>query len=437
MKTLRYSILLSIALTLSLASNASADTPAAELKGHTEEVHAALFSPNGKKIVTASEDETARIWDAQSGKELLKLKPGASVDNLRFSSDGKKLLTVQDGNAVQIWDADSESASFGKELQKKTMGFVMFVSPNQKKIFALESGEGSEMLADADYEYVQIWDTDSGQVQTLKPKGIAGTWAQPGWHPGGKTVVSPNGTRMVTIRSDENGNVSGAQIWDTDTGRMLRRIAEVPSSRPILNRLRGLQNGGRQDTGSDSAVHTALFSRDGSKIATHHMDETVHLWDAQTGRELHKFTGSAGDCSPDGTKFAAATEGDGEDGFNSGTVSIYDVNTGKKIATAFGTMDVRFSTDGKKIMTQGDEGIIRVWDIRSDKKLFELKNFSECLSLDSKIMVIADGDGGVRTFDAESGKELGRWKGMFGAMSSDSKKIALLNNNAVQVWALP
>ena len=117
-------------------------------------------------------------------------------------------------------------------------------------------------------------------------------------------------------------------------------------------------------------------------------------------------------------------------------MQIWDINTGRKLATAVGTMDVRFSTDGKKIMTQGDEGIIGVWDISSGKKLFEWKNFSECVYLDNKIIVIADGDGGVRVFDAESGKELHRWKGQFATLSPDGKKIALTNENIVQVRTL-
>ena len=92
MKTLRYSILLFIALTLSLAGNVSADAPAVELKGHTEEVHTAAFSPDGKKIVTTSDDETIRIWDALSGKELRKLEPGAICTMSAFRLTANDLL---------------------------------------------------------------------------------------------------------------------------------------------------------------------------------------------------------------------------------------------------------------------------------------------------------------------------------------------------------
>jgi len=77
-------------------------------------VLSSAFSPDGKKIVTASYDETARIWDAESGKELQKLEGHTDrVNSATFSPDGKKIVTASYNETARIWDAES-----GKELHK-------------------------------------------------------------------------------------------------------------------------------------------------------------------------------------------------------------------------------------------------------------------------------------------------------------------------------
>jgi WD40 repeat protein len=82
------------------------------LKGHTGEVVSAGFSPDGKRVVTASRDDTARIWDADSGKEIAQLKGhSGGVVSASFSSDGKRVVTASEDSTARIWDADS-----GKEI---------------------------------------------------------------------------------------------------------------------------------------------------------------------------------------------------------------------------------------------------------------------------------------------------------------------------------
>ena len=72
----------------------------------------AAFSGDGKRVVTASDDNTARIWDAESGKEIAVLKGHTgSVLSAAFSGDGKRVVTASDDNTARIWDAES-----GKEI---------------------------------------------------------------------------------------------------------------------------------------------------------------------------------------------------------------------------------------------------------------------------------------------------------------------------------
>jgi dipeptidyl aminopeptidase/acylaminoacyl peptidase len=75
------------------------------LQGHTGKVWSAAFSPDGERIVTASDDKTARIWDAATAKELAQLQ-GHTVRMLSaaFSPDGQRVVTGSDDNVARIWD---------------------------------------------------------------------------------------------------------------------------------------------------------------------------------------------------------------------------------------------------------------------------------------------------------------------------------------------
>ena len=75
--------------------------------GHTASIGVATFSPDGKYIATASADGTTRIWDAQTGQELRRLiGHTAVVESVAFSPDGKYLLTGSDDGTARLWDVD-------------------------------------------------------------------------------------------------------------------------------------------------------------------------------------------------------------------------------------------------------------------------------------------------------------------------------------------
>src|SRR5579872_4003980 len=76
-----------------------------DLRGHNNEITSATFSPNGKWVVTTSQDSTARVWDAVTGQLVSELKGHTSfVDHAVFSSDGKLVLTTSQDSTVKIWN---------------------------------------------------------------------------------------------------------------------------------------------------------------------------------------------------------------------------------------------------------------------------------------------------------------------------------------------
>jgi tRNA A-37 threonylcarbamoyl transferase component Bud32 len=86
--------------------DAQSGTEVLTLTGHTERVDSASFSPDGSRIVTGSVDETAKVWDATSGAELLTLKGHShGVWSASFSRDGSRVLTASRDNTAKVWDA--------------------------------------------------------------------------------------------------------------------------------------------------------------------------------------------------------------------------------------------------------------------------------------------------------------------------------------------
>ena len=93
----------------------STESEAAEpltLKGHLSRVTSVSFSPDGKRIVSGSWDETLKIWDVKTGQEMLTLKGHSDrVKSVSFSPDGKRIVSGSRDGTVKVWDISSLDTS--------------------------------------------------------------------------------------------------------------------------------------------------------------------------------------------------------------------------------------------------------------------------------------------------------------------------------------
>ena len=86
------------------------------------------FSPDGQRIVTGSEDKTAKVWEAASGKELLTLKGHSDeIWSVAFSPDGQRIVTGSLDNTAKVWEAASGTNC--SRSRGTAVGFLLWPFP--------------------------------------------------------------------------------------------------------------------------------------------------------------------------------------------------------------------------------------------------------------------------------------------------------------------
>ena len=121
----------------------------ATLSGHNEEVASAAFSADGKRVVTASWDGTARIWDAATGLAVATLRHGSPVSSAAFNPDGARVVTASADGTPRIWDVAS-----GREI-------VILKGHGGAVTAAVFSVDGERVVTASQDKTARIWDVSS------------------------------------------------------------------------------------------------------------------------------------------------------------------------------------------------------------------------------------------------------------------------------------
>jgi WD40 repeat protein/serine/threonine protein kinase/TPR repeat protein len=375
----------------------AAESQLAVLSGHRERLSSAAFSPDGTRILTASSDKTARIWDAHTGIELAVLSGHRErLSSAAFSPDGTRILTASIDRTARIWDART-----GIELAVLS-GHGDFVQS------AAYSPDGTRVVTASADKTARIWDARTGiQLAALSGHGDRVYSA----------AYSPDGTRIVTASIDMT-----ARIWDAHSGKQLAVIS------------------------GDVAFISAAYSPDGTRIVAALADKTARIWDAHTGAELAVLSGHGDNVfhaafSPDGTRIVTASA--------DRTARIWDAHTGIALAVLSGHGDMVLSAaylpDGARIVTASADKTARIWDARPSIELAVLLGHrdrveSAAYSPDGTRILTASDDKTARIWDSHSGKQLAVLSGpgetvFQAAYSPDGTRIvAALADKTARVW---
>ncbi|MCT7956144.1 nSTAND1 domain-containing NTPase [Laspinema palackyanum] len=361
----------------------------AELKGHQGRVWNASFSPDGESIVTASEDNTARVWE-RSGKLVAELTGHqGSVSNASFSPEGENILTVSDDNTARVWDRRGQMIAELKGHQGRVWN-------------ASFSPDGESIVTASEDNTARVWERRGQMIAELKGhQGLIGD-----------ASFSPDGESILTA-SDDNT----ARVWE----RRGQMIAELK--------------------GHQGAVWDASFSPDGESIITASDDKTARVWD-RSGQMIAELTGHQSavwdaSFSPDGKSILTVSDD---------TARVWE-RSGQMIAELKGHQgrlrSASFSQDGQSILTASSDNIARVWD-RSGQRIAELKGhqglvWNASFSPDGESILTASDDNTARVWD-RSGQRIAKLKGHQDGINSASFSpdgesiLTTSDDNTAQVW---
>lgn len=317
---------------------------------HQESVTSAAWDSSGARVVTASLDGTADLWDRRTGKRLMLLPHDDRVGSVSFSADGSLVVTASEDGSAAIWELATGARRPALQHARRLM--TVALSPDATRA----------LTASQDWT-AALWDTATGKLLHVLQHQNSVQSAE----------FSADGLRVLTASLDKT-----AALWDAQTGAQLKVFSH------------------------DGRLQRARFDRSGGKIVTASWDGTATVWDAQTARRLssleHRDAVTNAAFSPSGLQVVTASR--------DGTAAIWSV-AGERIVTLphqGSVSSATFSADGTRVVTASADGTAVLWHAATGARLAVFAHDAEVMtaafSADGSAVLTASADKTATVWDA-------------------------------------
>jgi len=359
---------------------------------------AADWSPAGDLLAVGGSEGWVSLYEGTDGREVTKLFSTLSVlFRVEFSPDGEWLLTYDLDNGVEVFDISETLLS----IPVDTCSFTILDSWSP-------DGERIAFGTECPPEYpVKIWDTTSDEelVTLSSHVALSGEGDQPG-----AIVWSPSGDRILITYEDQT-----AKIWDAISGEQLLTF-----------------------TGHASWVRVASWSPDGGRIASGEQNGKVIIWDSNNGNQIMTFSGSVIDItctkwSPDGERILSTS--------HAGEAIIWEAETGEVLLDLYPEgyettiKDVAWAIDGSRVFLLSMDGVVHIFDSDTGEKISHFTtpgaiHLNISLSPTSERAIIGGQEGVATVWDTETGAEVLSYEVggiVYARYSPDGNRIMITN----------
>jgi WD40 repeat protein len=408
------------------------------LVGHGRPVNACAMTPDGRLAFSASDDDTLKLWDLQTGRELATLTGHeAKVTACALTPDGRRALSASWDRTLKLWDLQT-----GRDLATRT--------GHDGGVTACALTPDGRLGLSASWDRtLKLWDLQSRrELATLQ--GHAGpVWA---------CALTPDGRLALSASRDRT-----LKLWDLQTGRELVTLtghekevmacALTPDGRLALSasddqtlKLWNLQTGKVLATlvGHDGLVSTCALSPDGLRAISASRDRTLKLWDLPAQRELMTFTGH------DGGVTACALSLDGRLALSASddrTLKLWELQARRELATLTGhtgSVDAcALTPDGCFALSASAFDPLRLWDLKAGRELATLSGHdgpvSSCAISSNGRLALSASDETLKMWDLKAGCELATFsvhKGKISscAISSNGRLVLAAFERTLKLW---
>ena len=369
---------------------------------HGGPVKTAVFSPDSRNVVTASDDSKARVWDAVAGRLIAELGGhGATVNSASFDPTGRFVVTASDDTTSRIWDAVRGEQLFMLEGHKGPVKWAEFRADGRRIVTASDDGS------------VRVWDVETRRQ--VAEMSVGKNVYRASYDTTGSTIVTAGSDGATLADGELRGQIALAKglVFAATFSPLARLVAagvgSMSGGTALVWSLEALNHGKTNPLrlpGHTKFIRDLAFSPDGHLLGVASDTESTGVWNVpeQTFTRLqgHQFDVHSIRFNHDGTLVVTASQ--------DGTSRIWNPSTGTQIAALYGHSDdaniAEFSPRGDLIVTASSDGTARVWrvDLIASpivKSASDLAPFAQTITTSPEDggALIGYADGTVRTWN--------------------------------------
>lgn len=355
------------------------------LTGHTGKITAVILTPEGKRIVSAAEDASVRVWNIERGTQIHHFQGHSKkVNAIAVTPDGGRVVSAGQDKTIKIWDLQT-----GREIAN-LQGHTAYVNA------VVVTPDGRRAISAAADHTLRVWDI----ATPFAHGGIAESWRELKVLKGHsdsveKILITPDGRRVISSSVDKT-----IRIWDLDSGEQ-------------LHALRGHQ----------SIISVFMILPDGRRLVTSSIEDfSVKVWDIESGRQLYVMRGHTNSISdftvtPDG-RFAVTASGDKTlkiwmlppPLLSNQEVAAVEIHTLKNHSAS--VRSVVIAGKRKLVISGSADKAIKIWNLQDGEEYRTLLGHNEGVSTllltpDEQHLVSSSMDSTIRVWDISQGIEIG------------------------------